>query len=425
MTKPILFIGHAAERSGPPIFLRHLLGWLRANRPDVTAEVLVLAGGPLLDDYRRLTLATRVFESSESAELARVPDWLLGRVDMFGSGPDGALTGPARAWARGVSTDVLRDRVWAAQRDAGLRRFLHAERIDARRYRGVYVNSLWCGLAARRLPGLRSGAVPVLTHVHELGVGVDFHTARREREWTLRHSTHLLTASEAVSTFLTAQHGVEADRMTVSEPMVEVAAGPPSAAGRRVERERAGLDPEAFTVGMGGTAIWRKGPDLFVRLVWEVHRQRPEARIQYVWVGGDPEGLARVRRDLRDAGLERLVHLVGQQADPLRWYSMFDAFVLPAREDAYPMACLEAASVGVPLVCFNTGGMASFARTGAGVVVPYPDVGALAQGVLALMDQPEHARRLGAQGASLVRANNAIDVAAPRLLAELDRWMPA
>ena len=58
-----------------------------------------------------------------------------------------------------------------------------------------------------------------------------------------------------------------------------------------------------------------------------------------------------------------------------------DVFVLTSREDPYPLACLEAATLGKPIVCFEqAGGMPEFVEKDCGTVVPFlrPDLLAVA-----------------------------------------------
>ena len=53
MVPRLLILGHGAERTGPPIFLLRLLRWVRAHA-ELEVAVVLLDGGPLLDDIRAL-----------------------------------------------------------------------------------------------------------------------------------------------------------------------------------------------------------------------------------------------------------------------------------------------------------------------------------------------------------------------------------
>jgi glycosyltransferase involved in cell wall biosynthesis len=66
-----------------------------------------------------------------------------------------------------------------------------------------------------------------------------------------------------------------------------------------------------------------------------------------------------------------------------------DVFLLPSREDPFPNVVIEALAAGTPVVAFaDTGGAPEALTDGAGVVVPYLDVDAMAQAAFELMVNP-------------------------------------
>lgn len=395
----VLFVGHGAERTGPPIGLLHLLRWIRANT-DLPFEVLLLEGGVLLPEYERLA-PVHVLHESRLPRLA-----VLGQV----------LAG----WGLAGLGDRLK--VWGY-------------RWRLRRLRGigvVYVNSAWC---IRALRYLSADDATVIAAVHELEVGLDYHLDDRHRRLLVQRPDRFLVVSAAVRRNLVERHGVDPARISLHHEMVAVERPPrPSEAGPARPR----------LVGASGLLRWRKGPDLFLAVAALVRRKRPDLDVRWTWIGGrgEPGDLPVIEQDRDAAGLGELVEFAGETSDPVARFAELDLFVLTSREDAYPLVCLEAASVGVPVVCFDTGGMPELV-TGSvdrmvadpraepdltpgepcGVVVPYPDVEAMADAVVELLDDPERAAALGARGARRVRELHAVEVAAPRLVADLAPWL--
>lgn len=102
----------------------------------------------------------------------------------------------------------------------------------------------------------------------------------------------------------------------------------------------------------------------------------------------------------------------------------FDIFVLPAREDAYPLAALEAAAAGRPVLCFEAGGMPEFVGTDAGAVVDFPDVDAMAAVVERLRADPADRRSMGEIARTRVAERHDASVAAPKLWSDLGSWVP-
>jgi glycosyltransferase involved in cell wall biosynthesis len=395
----VLFVGHGAERTGPPIGLLHLLRWIHANT-DLPFEVLLLEGGVLLPEYERLA-PVHVLHESRLPRLA-----VLGQV----------LAG----WGLAALGD--RVKVWGYRR-----------RLRGLRHVGVvYVNSAWC---IRALRYVDAPEATVIAAVHEMEVGLDYHLDDLHRRLLVERPDRFLGVSAAVRHNLVERHGVDPARISLHHEMIEV---------ERAPRVPAADPGRRMLVGASGLLRWRKGPDLYLAVAALVRRKRPDLDVRWTWIGsrGEPGDLPVIEQDRDAAGLADLVDFEGETSDPIARFADLDVFVLTSREDAYPLVCLEAASVGVPVVCFDAGGMPELV-TGSvdrmvedpraepdltpgepcGVVVRYPDLEAMADAVVALLDDPARAASLGARGARRVRELHAVEVAAPRLVADLAPWL--
>ena len=143
----LLFLGHGAERTGPPIWLGHLLAWLDGNT-DARAQVAVARDGPLLVDYRRHAAVLVASHHAEPAEPLAAALRRVGQEDL-------ARTASQR---------------WLQRR---LRRVGHHDL--------VYVNTA-SPATVRMLEYLPEppGSVPVVTHVHELEIGLRHNLAPAE-----------------------------------------------------------------------------------------------------------------------------------------------------------------------------------------------------------------------------------------------------
>ncbi len=378
----ITFLGHAVDRTGPPIYLQHLLGWM-VEHTDVPTRVLSLRDGGLEEHFRSLT-------------------------DLHVMGEPL----PVRAPRGSRPLTHLRD-AWRASRVG-----------PSDPHSLVYINTAWSVRALRYLP---RHAGPVVAHVHELEVGLDYDLSPEDRAVLFGRATHWIAASAAVADNLTHRWHVPADAIEVHHEMIDVSA-PERVSDHEVAQIRAtlGLPPDAVLAGTAAVLNWRKGPDLFLEVAARTARTRPELPIHFAWVGLDPatpEARA-LLRDGRRAGIADRLHLVAASDRPEAWMRAFDVFVLPAREDAYPLACLEAAAAGRPIICFDAGGMPEFVADDAGVVVDFPDVGGVAHAIAAMSADPHLRQRLGSVGRARVVERHDISVAAPRWWEAVSRWMP-
>lgn len=394
MSAPLLFLGHAADRTGPPIYLLHLLRWLRAEHPGVDFEIALLAGGELEEDFADLapTSIYRGLPPTRWDDLER--SLLLRRLEA------------ADWW-------------WSARRERQLRRQMQRHG-DAR---VVYVNGAPSVELARLLPPAER---VLLSHVHELEIGLTHLLHPQDRLLFLEGPRQLFAASDAVRTNLIDRHGIDPSVIVHHTEMVDARgwAGVDRSPAARAERRRArGLPPDGLVVGSSGTLDWRKAPDLFLRMVWHLAQVERAEPVTFVWVGGGDERIERMGEEARNLGVDHLVRFVGVQPDPVDWFALMDVFVLPAREDPFPLVCLEAAAVGVPIVAFDNGGIPELLEQGCGLVVPYPDVSGLAGKVDELLRDPERRQRMGMRGVELVQSDQDVNVAAPKLWADVERWL--
>jgi glycosyltransferase involved in cell wall biosynthesis len=112
-----------------------------------------------------------------------------------------------------------------------------------------------------------------------------------------------------------------------------------------------------LVVGMVGTIQRRKGTDLFVAAAKALHRLRPELRFVVLGSeGGEKERafIESVRDDAKPLGDAFTFATARDVPDAIRRWAVF---VLPSREDPFPLAILEALEVGLPIVATRVGGI--------------------------------------------------------------------
>lgn len=281
----------------------------------------------------------------------------------------------------------------------------------------VYLNTVGSAAALHRLaPGPR-----VVCHVHELDYALAHWITEGDREALRRRVDRFVVVSDLVRDALVRGVGVDPARIVRHYGFIDVPAVR-AAAGDHHDRHH---DHAAPLVGTSGTTEWRKAPDLFVALAGTVRRARPDAT--FCWVGGSATGpeIDQVLADRARAGLDEAVAFVGEQPDAVRWFAGYDVFALLSRDDPFPLTCLECAALEVPVVAFDSTGAREFLADGCGVVVPYPDVEAMAGAVVDLLGDPERRAALVERAARRVEAEHDLAVAAPRLFAELQSVLAA
>jgi len=136
----------------------------------------------------------------------------------------------------------------------------------------------------------------------------------------------------------------------------------------------------------------QKGVSYLFRAAETILLAHPEAKI--VVVGGGPLE-TEFRAMTAKEGFGRSVAFLGERADASEILALFDVFVLPSLWEGLPLALVEAAAAGKPIVATDIDGVREVVRNGeTGLLVPPRDSAALAAAVLRLLDDPDLARRL-------------------------------
>ena len=355
---------HALDRTGPPMLVRSFVRWLHEQVPLDPIEVLAFRGGPLEADLEPMARVTVVLDHHEPWDHER-PD------------PD---------------------------RAAALRRRLATlEPVD--------VNLLVSTSGGQVLPLLGDHVGPVVTWSVEMGP--DLHWLDGD-VISLRARTDVWLAGSSTTAAELARL-LDGPAPAVVPEFVDQPS-PASAEEEDRVRSATGIDPATPLVLGAGIGTHRKGMDLFVEVAVAV-AARTDRPVHFAWVGGEADPLY----PLVDAEVQRLgiehVTLHPPVPDLTPWLRTASLFVHTAREDAFPLVCLHAAAVGVPVVAFSgTGGVTEMFGD-AFVGDPFPDVAALADRVVSLTDGSAGATRhaLGEAQRQRVAADHLAPAAAATL----------
>ena len=104
--------------------------------------------------------------------------------------------------------------------------------------------------------------------------------------------------------------------------------------------------------------------------------------------------------------------LLGPIHDPeiADFFAALDLFAMPSRTDSFGIVFLEAWANGLPVVAAAAGGVPDVVHHGkTGLLVPFGDLDRLGGAIQGLLDDRDHARRLGEAGRTLVQKGHTWD----------------
>ncbi len=323
--KRILLVGHDAFRHGAQLLLLNLMRTLREEF-GVEPVLALLAGGPLLEDYRRFG---KVFVAEESL------DSLL---------------------------DTLQIEV--------------PEKV-------ALCNTVVAGHLARHLAerGFR-----VVAMVHELPRLIAERGLEPRAHDIARHADRVLFAAEPVRSGFETIVGPLAEKAEI-QPQGIYQDLPFEPGKSSALRERLRLPASARIVINLGYADLRKGFDLFVQVARQVAMRDAEAH--FVWLG-ELQGDLKLwlAADMDSERLRGRIHVLPFSDEVSLYLNGADAMAMTSREDPFPSVVLEALACGLPVVAFEGGGgcVEAIARhTDNGRVVPMADTSAMARALTELL----------------------------------------
>jgi glycosyltransferase involved in cell wall biosynthesis len=185
-------------------------------------------------------------------------------------------------------------------------------------------------------------------------------------------------------------------------------------AARQSARSTLGIPADALVIVAIGRLVPIKRLERLIDAFAAVAGRVPGSLLYLVGDGSERETLqARVAA----AGLLDRVTFVGWSGSTPDWYAGTDVVALTSDREGTPLALIEAAAAGRPVVATDVGGVADVVADGStGFVVPASSVDALADRLTQLAQDPDLRRAMGSEAPA-----HAIRYSADRLVADLDR----
>ena len=159
------------------------------------------------------------------------------------------------------------------------------------------------------------------------------------------------------------------------------------------KKETLGISDQETVVGMVGRLSKQKAPQYFIRAVPDVLKENPNVRFLLV---GDGELRSKVAKLAEKLGVDRAVTFLGFRDDVPEVLQVLDIFVLTSLWEGLGRSLTEAMYMGCPVVATKVEGVPELVVDGkTGILVEPKDSGAIARGIIELINQPSKAKDMG------------------------------
>ena len=165
------------------------------------------------------------------------------------------------------------------------------------------------------------------------------------------------------------------------------------------KRKELGIVNSGPVIGLGVRLSQQKGITFLLDAMPQIVEHFPEITLVIA-------GSGHLEKELKEKtvslNLHRNVLFTGLRTDMQEVLRLFDCYVLPSLWEGLPMVLLEAIAIGCPVVATDVGGNRSIIQTGKnGILVKPGDSTALANAVIAILNNPEKKKKYAENGMRL------------------------
>lgn len=376
----ILCINAGNSRTGAPILFIKLLQFLKNNYA-VNLTILTTTNGALIEEFKS-TGTTYQWDGG------------FENINLFDKFYFTRLCKRAIFKIFGVKRDTFQDKIVLE---------INKQKIDL-----IYANSVASLYLLEEIRKRISLNCKTVLHIHELEIAINQFSNVKLLIESGKFIDHYIVVSNAVRNLLV-------QKFKMDENCISLIYG-----GVDPKPKIESKDQTVFTVCGCGTLDWRKGIDIFIQLAVLF---KDEDGINFLWIGGNTDSLdyKKVMYDIDRLKLKNIT-ITGEVNNPLDYMASANVFVLTSREDPFPLVCLESASLGKPIICFNqAGGMPEFVSDKCGYIVPYLSIESMRDKIYYLKKNKNIAEKFGNNAFERVNKYHTIDIIASQIMQLFDK----
>jgi glycosyltransferase involved in cell wall biosynthesis len=162
-----------------------------------------------------------------------------------------------------------------------------------------------------------------------------------------------------------------------------------------------GLAPSTPLLGSVSVIRSWKGLDYLVRAMPAIIKAVPEVRLL---ITGEGPYLVKLKRTIKDSGVEDNIHLLGHREDVVDIFKSIDIVIHPSyANEGVPQALLQAMAMKKPVIASDLPALKEVViDKETGIITPVKDPEGIARAVIGLINDSARLKEMGEKGRSLV-----------------------
>lgn len=337
--KKVLFVLHEATRSGAPILLLEILKEIQSTQR-YEVDLLILLNGTLAKDF------TDAVPTTVNIKYFHPRKNLIEKITSRFFVQTKTLT----------QEDLYNTAV---------------EKLSAKKYDCVFGMTV---ATLNILEKFKAKGLKTILYTHELQFALESFYDAHDLSRKISSLDSILAGSQSVKDFLTQRYKISASKISVAYSFIskdnEIRTKAPEL------RQQYNISDDTFILGTLSTQELRKGSELIPLLAKKIKQKTPNLKFKIFNIGGNDQNpfVRFAKIDTQKLGIEEQVIFVENTKNPNDYINIFDCFLLPSREDPFPLVMHLAAEFNKPIVGFkDSGGVEEFLN-GTNLLADYLDI---------------------------------------------------
>ncbi|MCI3938004.1 glycosyltransferase [Chryseobacterium aahli] len=337
--KKILFVLHEATRSGAPILLLEVLKDIQSKQK-YEVDLLILLNGTMAKDF----------------------------IDVVPTTVNIKYFHPRKNLIEKITSRFFVQTQTLTQEDLYN---TAVEKLSAKKYDCVFGMTV---ATLNILEKFKARGLKTILYTHELQFALESFYEASELSDKILSVDNILAGSQSVKDFLIQNYKISTSKINVAYSFISKDNEIKTKASEL--RQQYNIPDETFILGTLSTQELRKGSEIIPLIAKKIKQKSAHIKFKIFNIGGNNQNpfVRFAKIDAQKLKVDEDIIFIENTKIPNDYMNMFDCFLLPSREDPFPLVMHLAAEFNKPIIGFKRSGGAEEFLNGTNLLADYLDI---------------------------------------------------